>query len=220
MFIKTNLNKFRILYYNFKSMGLSYLIPIIAIFVYIPVMLYLFYLNGNNDIDYAKYSIYALLQQVIPFFSIWWLIFSLREYIEGKSSELLKVYKKTLTFDSTIILLWYILHIALIIFILSVVLNDNLLAVLVLLIIQSTAFYSVAYFSMILCRTISIPLITATVYEILYMYMDINFANLNILYKDSIENEFGFLIMYVPVLIGSVLLFCFSNLIYRQRTIR
>lgn len=140
MFIKTNLNKFRILYYNFKSMGLSYLIPIIAIFVYIPVMLYLFYLNGNNDIDYAKYSIYALLQQVIPFFSIWWLIFSLREYIEGKSSELLKVYKKTLTFDSTIILLWYILHIALIIFILSVVLNDNLLAVLVLLIIQSTAF--------------------------------------------------------------------------------
>lgn len=216
---KTNLNKLHILFYNFKSIGLSYFIPVIAMFIYIPVMLYLFYLHGNNDLDYAKYSIYAQLQQVIPFFSIWWLIFALREYIEGKSKELLKVYKKSLMFDAIAIYLWYILHIALLIFILSIVFNDNLLAVLVLLIIQSSAFYSVAYFLMVICQTISIPLLTATVYEILFMFMDMNFANLSIIYRDNINSTADILIIFSPILLGSVLLFGISNLIYRKQLI-
>lgn len=183
-------------------------------------MIYLFYIHGNNDLDYAKYSIYAQLQQVIPFFSIWWLIFALREHIEGKSKELLKVYKKSLTFDTVAIYLWYILHIALLIFILSVIFSDNLFAVLVLLIIQSSAFYSVAYFLMVICQTISIPLLTATVYEILYMFMDIDFANLGIIYRDNINSTTDIFIMFSPILIGSIVLFCISNLIYKKQLIR
>lgn len=198
-------------------MGLSYFIPVIVMFIYIPVMLYLFYLNGNNDMEYAKYSIFAEMQRIIPFFSIWWLIFALREYTEGKSKELLKAYKSSLLFDSVVIFLWYVFHIALIIFLLSVILSDNLTAVLVLLVLQSLAFYSVAYFLMVVCKTISVPLLTATLYEIAYMYMDIDFANLNIVYHDNINSVADILMSYAPMLIGGILLFCVANLIYRYR---
>lgn len=200
-------------------MGLSYFIPIMIIFIYIPVMLYLFYLNGNNDMGYAEYSIFAEMQRIIPFFSIWWLIFALREYIEGKSRELLKVYKKLLMFDSSVIFIWYVLHITLIILILSIIFGDNLFVMLVLLVIQSSAFYSVAFLLMVICKTISVPLLTATVYEIVYMYMDVNFANLNIVYRDNIGSISNILIPYGSMLIVSIFLFCVGNLIYKYRQI-
>lgn len=219
MCTKADLNKLRIFYSNLKSMGLSYFIPIIIIFFYIPVMLYLFYLNGNNDIEYAKYSIFAEMQCIIPFFSIWWLIFALREYIEGKSRELLKVYKKLLMFDSSVIFIWYVLHITLIILIMSIIFGDNLFVMLVLLVIQSSAFYSVAFLLMVICKTISVPLLTATVYEIVYMYMDVNFANLNIVYRDNIGSISNILIPYGAILIVSIFLFCVGNLIYKYRQI-
>lgn len=219
MCTKADLNKLRIFYSNLKSMGLSYFIPIIIIFFYIPVMLYLFYLNGNNDIEYAKYSIFAEMQRIIPFFSIWWLIFALREYIEGKSRELLKVYKKLLMFDSSVIFIWYVLHITLIILIMSIIFGDNLFVMLVLLVIQSSAFYSVAFLLMVICKTISVPLLTATVYEIVYMYMDVNFANLNIVYRDNIGSISNILIPYGAILIVSIFLFGVGNLIYKYRQI-
>ncbi len=216
MCIKTNLNKLRICKMNLKSIGLSYFIPIIANYIYIPIMIYLFYLIGNNNIEYAKYSSFVEMQHVIPYFSIWWLVFALREYIEGNSKELLKVYKKSLLFDSLFIFLWYVLHIYLIILTLSLVLGNDVFLLSLLLIVESAAFYSIAYFLLIVCRTISIPLLLCTLYEISYMYMNIDFANLNIVFLGKINHIFDILIPYGPILLGSILLFIVSNFIYNK----
>lgn len=77
--------------YHLKSIGLLFFVPLVIIDILIPTL---------NIMEYSKYGIGEELyihilqysQWFFPFFSAWWVLFVLREYIESDGNELLYVH--------------------------------------------------------------------------------------------------------------------------------
>lgn len=212
------LNKFRLFYLNLKSIRIPYFVPLAAIFFYIPVMLYLYYVTNNNSIIYIQSMAVMEMQHIIPYFSIWWILFGLREYIEGSGKELLKVYKKSVVFDLALIFIWYIMHAVLFILIISIFLKSNYFPDFLVLLSQCVFFSSLAFITMTLFNTISIPFLVCTIYEIFFMYANTDFANLT--YRARVENLTSILLPYGLIFFCGILLTIFASFIYSRKSIK
>ncbi len=77
--------------YHLRSLGFLAAIPLLVLDLLIPclnIMDYIVYGAG----DELRWNILQYSQWLMPFFSVWWALFVLREYIEGDGNELLYVY--------------------------------------------------------------------------------------------------------------------------------
>lgn len=218
MCLEKFLNRLHLFYLNLKSIRLPYFVPIAAIFAYIPAMLYLYYVTNKDSIVYVQSMTIMEMQHIIPYFSIWWILFGVREYIEGSGKELLKVYKKSLIFEVILTFIWYIMHTVLFILIISIFLKNNYFPDFLVLLSQCVFFSSAAFFMMTLFNTISIPFLICTVYEIFFMYTNTDFASL--MYKAKVESFTSIILPYGLILICSILLFFSAAYIYSKKHIK
>ena len=88
MHIKRYLNPcFIRLFYHAKNIGWLFLIPIFIFIVLIPILNYMQYVTGGiNQELYLNIIRYS--QWLMPFFSVWNVIFSLHESVESEGYEL------------------------------------------------------------------------------------------------------------------------------------
>ena len=88
MFIKRHLNTYLIrLFYHVKNIGVLFWVPIFVFIVLIPMLNYMQYIR--DGIDEALYlNIIRYGQWLMPFFSVWNVIFVLRESVESEGYEL------------------------------------------------------------------------------------------------------------------------------------
>ena len=79
-----------------KQMGMMYYLPMVAVLLVLPIV-FLCFLRpkaGIYTIETYK-KLLGITQTVIPFLSIFWLLFQLEEWLEGRKQELYdSVYKR------------------------------------------------------------------------------------------------------------------------------
>lgn len=211
-----HLNRLRITYLNLKSLRFSYFVPIIALFLYIPAMTYLYFVTYACPKDTLQFFTALEMQHMIPYFSIWWILFGLREYTEGAGRELLKTYKKSLLPDFFLIFFWYMLHALLVTACISMVIGSLFMDYLLVL-LQAFVFSSCAFLLMIVCRTISIPLLICTIYEIFFIFANYEpLQGVNLLTMDRITELQNLVFPYLPLFAASLLLILAGNRIFKK----
>lgn len=77
-----------------KSLGSALKTPFIIFYLIMPILLFLFWRHSFND-PYITFRTYfnQIAFLLIPFFSVWWSLLSLREQTEGHGRELFHVFK-------------------------------------------------------------------------------------------------------------------------------
>ena len=78
----------RLCYWKMRGMGWWYLPPLIALWLVLPGMLAVWY---HQDPLLAATSYLRLCEQVIPLFSVWWLVMARKEELTGDGRELLYI---------------------------------------------------------------------------------------------------------------------------------
>ena len=98
---------------HLKSMGLLVLVPVVVLDFLYPTLIFLAYRNvGFNE--YLMMSIKDISYTYLPFFSVWYVIFSLHEYVESDGNELLYVSKRKVRLtDAAILFVLYMSNVAL-----------------------------------------------------------------------------------------------------------
>lgn len=103
--------RIRLLYLSLRNIRLVYWIPVLILFVFVPIMIYLnvkaFGINETRP--------YESIQTLAPIASTWWLFLSFKEYIDGNGIELLYAYlpkRKSKLQDVLLLSVWYLLHAA------------------------------------------------------------------------------------------------------------
>ena len=82
----------RRIFLHLKSIRYLAFIPPAVLDIVIPLLLYAFYREyGATDLFYG--SVLEYTQLFLPFFSVWWVLFTLRGYVESDGNELLYVCK-------------------------------------------------------------------------------------------------------------------------------
>lgn len=200
---------------NMRKLGILYFVPIVVLFVLLPFLAYgqIIARGGNSAIN----DIFTDFQQFVPFMGCWWILFGLSDYVEGKTSELLQTYKKSVLWDFVILFVWYTLHVT-VLFAGFGFLVDNYWKDFVLIIMQSALFASVGFFLLFLTKTMLVPFLVALFYEIFAMltYLDI-LRYVNIFSPARIEHFSQLLLPYLPLLLASVLFVIAGNLLYKRR---
>ncbi|WP_154668951.1 hypothetical protein [Bittarella massiliensis (ex Durand et al. 2017)] len=102
----------RLCYWKMRGMGWWYLPPLIALWLVLPGMLAIWY---HQDPLLAATSYLRLCEQVIPLFSVWWLVMARKEELTGDGRELLYIYGGYRGRLGPVLftLVWYLLHAAL-----------------------------------------------------------------------------------------------------------
>lgn len=97
------------LFLQLKGLRFCALVPLIVLFVILPALFIpLFEAAGPSEDAYRMFLLCT--QTVMPFFSIWWIIFISREYIENDGNELLFTFKpKTLWREYLILFVIYLI---------------------------------------------------------------------------------------------------------------
>lgn len=152
-------------YYHLKSIGLLFFVPLIFIDILIPLL---------NVLEYSKYGVGEELyinilqysQWFMPLFSVWWIIFVLREYLESDGNELLYVHSNRCKLNDVLCIFFvYILNIA-IIFTIYTALFPNMkyefIKILSISILYLGIVYSFAYFT----KSITITLMAILLYTL------------------------------------------------------
>lgn len=98
----------RRVFLQLKGLRFSALVPPLVLFVVLPVLFIpLLEFFGPSEDMYR--IVLQCIQTVMPFFSIWWIIFISREYIENDGNELLFTFKsKTLWREYLILFIFYL----------------------------------------------------------------------------------------------------------------
>jgi len=157
----------RRLYLELKNLRFYYYIPIIVLFVLVPLTVIATLKKAGDPFP----SFTVICQLYIPCFAPWWTLFILKDYLNSPGKELLFVYKQSR--DSLLrktIILWvlYVLHI-LVVFLAAAFLYDFVWFLFIAVIIQSVFLTALAYFLAILLLNTFVPLITNFTYSLVFM---------------------------------------------------
>lgn len=218
MRIKKFLNQIRLAYFHLKSLKLLYFVPLVFLFIILP-----FSTVGDINrygIDEHTFFVTQINFQVyIPFMSIWWIIFGLREYVEGKGKELLFVYKKSMISDFFIIFIWYFIHVVFL-FIMYAILFHPFFDCLIIIFVQSLVFSSVTLFLMSALKTIAIPFLISIFYEIFCMFSKTDALwFMNMLYINSKIEVSGLVLPYLPLAAAAFVLIFISDKVRQKRLV-
>lgn len=100
-----------LIYLRFRALGKWYFVPVLGLFVLLPVFSLLMY---QSNAQLAPFFVSTTIGQMCTLLCFWWLCFTLREDMEGHGNELLysamKSKNRRLLCDSAT-LLWYLVHV-------------------------------------------------------------------------------------------------------------
>ena len=160
--------RLRLLYLILRKHKWTYLIPIVAIFGLVPLMIYMRARAFGLDVA----DPYSATQMLVPILSTWWLFLCFKEYIEGDGVELLYTYlpkRKSKLQDIFLLFLWYILHVSILHFGLSFWF-DGMLWECIRSIVQCYFFVMFYYMMMYLVKSTSISYMVVMVYYFMTMF--------------------------------------------------
>lgn len=152
---------------SLKNMERYYYIPLVVLFVFLPICSWLYIRAYGLQESYI--SVMNIGQMFIPITSTWWVFCGLKEYIEGDGNELFYVYKlngKTKVVDILLILLWYCCHIG-ILFGVYAILFNTIITEIACVMIQCFFFSSFLYFLTYALKSTSI----AYMFVLIYYFM-------------------------------------------------
>lgn len=210
------LNELSIFRLTLRKMGLLYFVPHIFLYVLIP-LLGIGYLLYHGDGANARGLIFYDFQKFIPFLSVWWILFGLDDYVEGDSSEILHVHKRSLLAEFWLMFSWYILHVA-VLFLAFGIFLENYWRDYPLIVTQALAFASVAFCLLCATQTLMVPFLLTLLYEIFGMLSNsgvLEWVNLFSLLR--MENFLDFLIPYSIVFAFSCAVPFLGNYFYKKR---
>ena len=160
--------RLRLLYLILRKHKWTYLIPIVAIFGLVPLMIYMRARAFGLDVA----DPYSATQMLVPILSTWWLFLCFKEYIEGDGIELLYTYlpkRKSKLQDIFFLFVWYILHVSILHFGLSFWF-DGMLWECIRSIVQCYFFVMLYYMMMYLVKSTSISYMVVMVYYFMTMF--------------------------------------------------
>ena len=151
--------------YHLKSIGVLFFIPLAIVDIIIPTLNYLEYTKYGVG-EYLYINILQYSQWFIPFFSVWWIIFVLREYIESDGNEVLYVHSdRSKLPDVLFLFIAYVLNIAILFSIYTVLLPHMKYEFYKILSI--CVFYlGMVYFLSFLTKSTTITLMAALLYAL------------------------------------------------------
>ncbi len=216
MLVKKYLNKLSVVYYNLKSIGKSFFVPFVFVYIVIIMLSVCDKLQGFDT--YTCYeNTYLKIQFFCPFFAIWWAVFGFREHIEGKCREILLVYKKSILSELLTVYFLYFINIPVLLLLCYILLQFNYFGFLFIFFVQSFAFFSFAVSLSVLIKNIALPFIICILYEIFCMTANTELtAFINMLSVNIPQDTEGILYPYIFIFAGSVILFVLSNLRFKR----
>ena len=216
MLVKKYLNKLSVVYYNLKSIGKSFFVPFVFVYIVIIMLSVCDKLQGFDT--YTCYeNTYLKIQFFCPFFAIWWAVFGFREHIEGKCREILLVYKKSILSELLTVYFLYVINIPVLLLLCYILLQFNYFGFLFIFFVQSFAFFSFAVSLSVLIKNIALPFIICILYEIFCMTANTELtAFINMLSVNIPQDTEGILYPYIFIFAGSVILFVLSNLRFKR----
>ena len=210
------LNELSIFRLTLRKMGLLYFVPHIFLYALIP-LLGIGYLLYHGDGANARGLIFYDFQKFIPFLSVWWILFGLDDYVEGDSSEIIRVHKHSLLAEFWLMFSWYILHAAVLFLVFGIFL-ENYWGDFPLIATQALAFASVAFCLLCATQTLMVPFLLTLLYEIFGMLSNFGVLEwVNLFSLQRMENFSDFLIPYSIVFAFSCAVPFLGNYFYKKR---
>ncbi len=201
---------------NLKSMGLLYFIPYVFLFLILPLSTYISLTSGTAK-EQCFLNSYFQIQMFCPFFAVWWTLFGFREFSEGKMRELLLVYQKSILKELIIVWVYYILHMIIMLVLYLCLFGFNYFHSMMILTIQSFAFFSVGISLSFLIKNIALSFVICILYELIGMFGQIDILQpISMLSLSFPQNFFDGIVPYLFILLVSMILLIFSNLFAKK----
>lgn len=125
------------------------------------------------------------------------------DYVEGDSSEILRVHKRSLLAEFWLMFSWYILHVA-VLFLAFGIFLENYWRDYPLIVTQVLAFASVAFCLLCATRTLMVPFLITLLYEIFGMLSNFGVLGwINLFLLQRVESLSDILIPYFIVFVIS-----------------
>lgn len=149
-----------------KSQRLLYAVPVVVIWILVPLVVYSNYLASDGDLFITRLFAINSAQQFIPLFAVWWPVFVMKEYLNAPGNELLYVYRfgwDTLLSRMLALWIWYGLHWSVICGVMALFMQ-RLLVLYLLVWAQCFFLIAVAYGVAMVSRNTFLPLIVTVLY--------------------------------------------------------
>lgn len=152
--------------YHLRSIGFHSILPVLILDLLVPYMNYVEYRQSGPG-DALYWSVLQYTQWLMPLFSVWWVIFTLREYVEAEGHELLYVCKnKCKIWDALILFGMMLLNEVLVFGVYGLFWMPAVFKEALRIICISVFYFGAAYFLTFLTRSLTAPLMALLLYTI------------------------------------------------------
>ena len=203
----------------FRAMRYLSFIPLLILFLFLP-LLAVFFVMRENDVMVAAGYLIVYGQIVVPFFSVWWLIFGFHDYVEGDGAELLIMRRKSFLLPDAWILLFLYLVSTFIVYLAFSFFLPYMLLEFCRLAMISVLFFGLASFVLCLSRQLTATFMLVLLYTLFNTSMlqrDMSIVNLPYYYSFSLIAGLGDLGQYIPHLFLGIGLASIAPLLPQKR---
>ena len=206
-------------YWILRNLKLFYFVPVIIVLVYMPLMGLSLYKTYHMSIDVFFKNMFKQFQLYIPLFSVWWTVFTLKEFMETDGNELLYLYNKPIYILKMQLLVFglYALHILVFMLGFNLIFGGHYFATLQL-IISSFAMTGFAYFISFAFKSTGVAFLFCIVYSITLNVFDRDrhFSSISV-FPETREVTQLSVVHIVLVVVAGVVLFSAGFLVSKVR---
>lgn len=200
-------------YYRIKGMGVFALIPLLVLYLLIPITNYAVF-QYFQDINMLRSNIVTTCQYLVPICSVWYAIFILYHFVEESGNEVLYIFSKDKLAD---LILPYILYAVLLLplFFVYTRMFPELWFFYIKLCAIDLAYMAFTYCAAFLLNSISVSVIGILIYTICEMMIHRN-QNEEYIYSEAGQNISGYIFSNIlPYIAAAVVLFILGKLMNR-----
>ncbi|MGI6746499.1 MAG: hypothetical protein BWY46_01351 [Firmicutes bacterium ADurb.Bin300] len=190
-----------------KNTKALFFVPVVITDVFIPILNFVSYrANGIGDELYN--NIIQFSQIFIPFLSVWWVVFILRDFIDSDGNEMLYVNKKrSLLLDFIAVFFIYIINV-IILYVFYISFFPNMKYELIKLLLVCIFYFGLMFFTSKLTNSVTITLFILTFYlmanlmiygleGVFPLYYTVRAANRQMLLCNSLPLGFTGVILFI-----------------------
>lgn len=189
-----------------KTMGKLAYVPLLVIFIFLPLVFLLSYVLGRFEIS----IVIAMSKIILPIFSSWWILFILREFVESEGNEILYVYSEKSQCISVLLVTLFYLCCESAMMMLCMIFYPEIFLDYIHVTLLCVFYAGFSYFFVFLTKSIAITFIPLLVGAAM-PFINKNFIGFN----DSITLNDIFL-YYVPVGVVGLVFFLIGHLLNKK----
>lgn len=166
MFIKRSLKFFLLrIFYDLRNIKWMFWLPLIMLNLMIPLINYHTYrTNYPESVTVIPGDLHEVMLIAAPLLSVWWLLFVMREYVEGEGCEVLYVCRAHNKLPEALgVFMLYIADIC-ILYIFYIRFEDKMKLSLCMLLCVCVMMFGLVYLLLQVTRTMTVPLLAVMMY--------------------------------------------------------